>query len=60
MMNRLPSPESTRREAWKAKSRQLKGGLPFLLLDVSVVGMHGGHSAVGWSCLIPHENQTAV
>lgn len=60
MMNRLPSPESTRREAWKTESRQLKGGLPFLLLDMSVVGMHGGHSAVGWSCPIPHENQTAV
>lgn len=60
MMNRLPSPESTRREAWKTESRQLKGGLPFLLLEVSAVGMHGGHSAVGRSRPIPHENQTAV
>lgn len=59
-MNRLSSPESTRREARKAESRELKGGLLFLLLDVSVVGMHGGYSAVGWSRPISHENQTAV
>ena len=59
-MNRLSSPESTRREARKTESRQLKGGLLFLLLEVSVVGMHGGYSAVGWSRPISHENQTAV